>query len=44
MPACEEKDYLSNGEIQHKDKERARRRTVPKLEVFREGRVRGDVE
>jgi hypothetical protein len=44
MPACEDKDYLSNGEIQYKDKERASRRTVPKLEVFREGRVRGDVE
>jgi hypothetical protein len=44
MPACEYKDYLSNGEIQYKEKERASRRTVPKLEEFREGRVRGDVE
>ena len=37
IPACEDKDYLSNGEIQYKDKERASRRMVPKLEVFREG-------
>jgi hypothetical protein len=28
MPACEDKDYLSNEKIQYKDKERAWRRTV----------------
>ena len=44
MPACEDKDYLSNDEIQYKDKERADRRTVLDLEVFRECRVRGNVE
>ncbi len=44
MPACEDKDYLSNVEIQYKDKEDAGRRTVPELEVVREGRIRGDVE
>ena len=44
MPACEDKDYLSNVEIQYKDKEGADRRTVPELEVFREVRVGGDVE
>ena len=44
MPACEDKDYLSNVEIQYKDKEEAGRRTGPELEVSREGRVGGDVE
>ena len=44
MAACEDKDYLSNVEIQYKDKEGACRRTVPELEVFREVRVGGDVE
>ena len=44
MPACEDKDYLSNVEIQYKDEEEVGRRTVPDLEVFREGRVHGDVE
>jgi len=44
MPACEDKDYLSNVEIQYKDKEEAGRRTGRELEVFREGRVRGDIE
>ena len=44
MPACEDKDYLSNVEIQYKDKEEAGRRTDRELEVFREGRVRSDAE
>jgi hypothetical protein len=44
MPACEDKDYLSNEEKQYKDKERACRRTVLASEALREGRVRGDVE
>ena len=44
MPACEDKDYLSNVEIQYKDKEEAGRRTGIELDVSREGRVRGDVE
>ena len=44
MPACEDKDYLSNVEIQYKDKEGAGGRTIPELEVSREGRVRSDVE
>ena len=37
MPACEDKDYLSNVEIQYKDEEEVGRRTVTDLEVFREG-------
>ena len=44
MPACEDKDYLSNVEIQYKDKEGAGRRTIPEIAVFREGRVGCDVE
>jgi hypothetical protein len=44
MPACEDKNYLKNIEIQYKDKEEAGRRTGRELEVFREGRVRSDVE
>jgi len=44
MPACEDKDYLSNVEIQYKDKEEVGRRTGRELEVFLEGRVRGDIE
>ncbi len=44
MPACEDKDYLSNVEIQYKVKEEACRRMGPGLEVSREGWVRGDVE
>jgi len=44
MPACEDKDYQSNVEIQYKDKEEAGRRTGRELEVFHEGRVRGDIE
>jgi len=44
MPACEDKDYLSNERIQYKDKERAGRGTVPELKVFPKGRVCGEVE
>ena len=44
MPACEDKDYLSNVEIQYKDKEETGKRTGPELEVSHKGRVRGDVE
>ena len=44
MPACEDKDYLSNVEIQYKDKEEAGGGTGRELEVFLEGRVRSDVE
>ena len=44
IPACEDQDYLSNVEIQYKDKEGTGRRTVSEFEVFREDRVGCDVE